>query len=232
MKKIFLFMTIFTYMAVASGYSSSISHISTDIKKRMIKGKSWKRGCPVGLKDLRYLKMSYKDFNGKTRKGEMIVHKDVAKGVTQIFEELYDMDYPIYKMRLVSDYRGSDWQSIEAGNTSALNCRSITGNSKKWSNHAYGKAIDINPIENPYISRKGHISHKASHKYRKRVHNSSRGAGDKAMLLKNDRATQIFEDFGWNWGGDWRSIKDYQHFEYKKKKTYKKAKSTDNSNLF
>lgn len=86
--------------------------------------------------------------------------------------------------------------------------------SLKWSNHAYGKAIDINPIENPYISKKGHISHKASSKYRKRVHKASRGLSDKAMLLKKDKATKIFEKYGWKWGGDWRYIKDYQHFEY------------------
>lgn len=220
MKKIFLAMVLLTYISYAK-YSATISPISNSIKKRMINGKSWKRGCPVGLRDLRYLTMSYIDFKGRTKTGEMIVHKDIAKNVTDIFEDLYNMRYPINKMRLVSNYKGSDWQSIEADNTSALNCRSITGNSKKWSKHAYGKAIDINPISNPYISRKGRISHKASLKYRKRVHRN-RSAGDRAMLLKNDQATQIFEHFGWKWGGDWRSIKDYQHFEYKGKKRYKK----------
>jgi len=143
---------------------------------------------------------------------------DVATNVTNIFEDLYNMNYPIYKMVLVSNYKGSDWQSIEAGNTSALNCRSITGSSKKWSKHAFGKAIDINPIENPYISRKGHISHKASLKYRKRV-KRNKTAGDRAVLLKDSQATQIFEHFGWKWGGDWRSIKDYQHFEYNHKRS-------------
>lgn len=196
-------------------YSATKSNISEDIKKRMINGKSWKKGCPVGLRDLRYLTMSYIDFNGKTKTGEMIVHADVANSVIEIFEDLYNMGYPIKKMRLVSDYKGSDFDSIEADNTSALNCRPITGNSKKWSNHAYGKAIDINPIENPYVSRTGNISHKASLKYAKRV-DRNKSAGDRAVLLKNSQATQIFEHFGWNWGGDWKSIKDYQHFEYKR----------------
>ena len=81
----------------------------------------------------------------------------------------------------------------------------------KWSKHSYGKAIDINPIENPYISRKGYISHKASLTYRKRVHKKSTSA-DKALLLKNDKATKIFKKYGWIWGGDWSGVKDYQHF--------------------
>ena len=113
-------------------------------------------------------------------------------------------------MKLVSDYKGSDWQSIESDNTSAFNCRKATG-FKKWSKHSYGKAIDINPIENPYIARSGRISHKASLIYRKRVHKNSTYA-DKAVLLKNDKATKIFEKHGWIWGGDWPVVKDYQHF--------------------
>ena len=176
----------------------------------MIKGNSWRKGCPVGLHDLRYLRVGYLDFNGQSKEGELIVHKDVSVEVTEIFEALYEMDYPIKKMRLVSDYKGSDWQSIEVDNTSAFNCRNATG-SKKWSKHSYGKAIDINPIENPYISRSGRISHKESLQYRKRVHKKATSA-DKALLLKNDKATKIFEKYGWKWGGDWSGVKDYQHF--------------------
>ncbi len=176
----------------------------------MIKGNSWRKGCPVGLNDLRYLRIGYLDFNGQSKEGELIVHKDVSVEVTKIFEALYEMDYPIKKMRLVSDYKANDWQSIEADNTSAFNCRNATG-SKKWSKHSYGKAIDINPIENPYISRSGRISHKESLQYKKRIHKKSTSA-DKAVLLKNDKATKIFKKYGWKWGGDWSKVKDYQHF--------------------
>jgi len=136
----------------------------------------------------------------------------VADEVVNIFEDLFNMNYAINKMKLVSDYKGNDWQSIEADNTSAFNCRPITGNKKKWSKHAYGKAIDINPIENPYISKKGYISHKASKKYRKRVHKDLSNLKDRAVLLKNDPATKAFKSYGWKWGGDWNTIKDYQHF--------------------
>jgi poly-gamma-glutamate synthesis protein (capsule biosynthesis protein) len=210
MKKSLLLTFVFSFTVLFADYSYSISKITPQIKKRMIKGNSWRKGCPVGLNDLRYLRIGYLDFNGQNKEGELIVHKDVSIEVTEIFEALYEMDYPIKKMRLVSDYRGNDWQSIEADNTSAFNCRNATG-SKKWSKHSYGKAIDINPIENPYISRSGRISHKESLQYKKRVHKKATSA-DKALLLKNDKATKIFEKYGWKWGGDWSGVKDYQHF--------------------
>jgi len=178
----------------------------------MINGNSWKKGCPVPVEDLRYLRIKHIDFNGKDQIGEIIVHKEVSVNVTKIFEELYNLDYPINKMRLVSDYKGSDWQSIEADNTSAFNCRMATG-SKKFSKHSYGKAIDINPIENPYIFRSGKSSHKASTPYLKRIR-TSEDTLQTAMLLPNDNVVQIFKKYGWSWGGDWKPIKDYQHFEY------------------
>jgi len=184
--------------------------LSDNLKMVMQKAGSWKRGCPVPLQDLRYLRMPYLGFDHKTHVGEMVVHKDVADEVVHIFDALYNISYPIHKMKLVSYYKANDWQSIEADNTSAFNCRNATG-SKKWSKHSYGKAIDLNSIENPYISRSGRISHKASLKYRKRVHKVDTPE-DKALLLRHDKATQIFKKYGWKWGGDWHGVKDYQHF--------------------
>ena len=209
MKYIWLWFFLFSLL-FSGGYHASVSPLSPKIKQRMLSGHSWHRGCPVSLEDLRYLRLIYHDFHGKDTEGEMVVHKEVADEVTQIFAALYTMRYPIRQMRLVSDFKGSDWQSIEADNTSAFNCRSATG-SKKWSKHAYGKAIDINPIENPYIARSGRIAHKASLKYRKRVHRANTYA-DKAVLVKGDKAVQIFLSHGWKWGGMWRYVKDYQHF--------------------
>lgn len=202
-------MLLSTVMAFA-GFESESSEITPQIKQRMVEGNSWRKGCPVPLKDLRYLRMTHLNFNGEEEMGEMIVHKEVSAEVLAIFEGLFAMGYPISKMKLVSEYNGSDWHSIESDNTSAFNCRKATG-SQKWSKHSYGKAIDINPIENPYISRKGTISHKASERYRKRVHQRSTYA-DRAVLLKNDAAVQLFKKFGWKWGGDWSGVKDYQHF--------------------
>ena len=201
-----LLLTLTSYGA----FEASISQITPQIKERMIKGNSWKQGCPVELEDLRYLRMKHIDFNGKEKTGEMIVHGEVSDEVIKIFEALYDAGYPINQMRLVSDYKGSDWQSIEADNTSAFNCRKATG-SKNYSKHSYGKAIDINPIENPYIFRSGKSSHKASKPYLKRKR-TSESPSQKAMLLSNDKAVQIFKKYGWLWGGDWSGVKDYQHF--------------------
>ena len=220
---------------MADGYYSKISPITPETKKRMIKGNSWRYGCPVALNELRYLQVKYWNLKGTTNIGELIVHRNVAKSVSKIFGELYAIKYPIKQMRLVSDFKGSDWQSIEADNTSAFNCRNIIGNKNKWSNHAYGKAIDINPIENPYMSRKGTSSHSKSRPFlpNKRFHKSTLSPADKAVLLKNDKAVKIFKNYGWRWGGDWKGIKDYQHFDKNNKvSSEKKTKTKKIHNLF
>jgi poly-gamma-glutamate synthesis protein (capsule biosynthesis protein) len=210
-KTLLLLSTIFT-TSLAAQFNANISEITPDIKERMIQGNSWRQGCPVSLNNLRYLQMAYLDFKGQTQMGEMIVHKSIASNTVYIFEELYIMKYAIDKMQLVSDYSGNDWQSIESDNTSAFNCRPVSGKKKKWSKHAYGKAIDINPIANPYISKTGYISHKSSYKYKKRRHIDINNLADRALLLASDPATKVFKKYGWGWGGDWKSMKDYQHF--------------------
>ncbi|WP_083568587.1 M15 family metallopeptidase [Arcobacter sp. LA11] len=178
----------------------------------MIEGNSYKKDCPIELNNLRYLNLSYIDFEGNTKIGELIVHKDVSIEIVDIFKKLYETKYPIYKMELVSNYKGNDFDSIEANNTSAYNCRNIEGTTK-WSRHAYGKAIDINPIQNPYISKTGNISHKESLKYEKRAHINLDNPNDKSMILKDDYIVKVFKKYRWVWGGDWRTIKDYQHFD-------------------
>ena len=187
------------------------------------------------ISDLRYLKIPYKNFQGQRRVGEMIVNKDVAKEVIDIFDKLYRHNYPIRQMKLVSDFGADDWRSIEADNTSAFNCRPVTGG-KKWSNHSYGRAIDINPLENPYISRSGKIAHKLSLQYRKRVRHGN-SAEQRAIILKNDYIVKLFKARGWRWGGDWHSVKDYQHFDkpikHRKNATFKNHKqSAQDSSLY
>lgn len=205
---------ILSLFAWGSEFFEKISPIDSEIKERMIKGNSYRSGCPVKLKDLRYVEVSYRDFHGNIGIGELIVHRSIANEMVAIFKELYRINYPIRKMELVSNYNGSDFASIEADNTSAFNCRFI-GNTRRWSKHAYGKAIDINPLENPYVTGRGMTSHKRSVLYLKRRHKNA-SSGDIAMLLPNDRATKLFKRYGWTWGGDWHSIKDYQHFEKRK----------------
>jgi len=210
LKKTLLLTTLLS-TSIFAQFKYNIIEINADTKARMIQGNSWRKSCPVPLTDLRYIQINHWDFNDKIITGEVIVHKDRAEDFVEVFTALFKIHYPIRQMHLISDYGGDDWKSIEADNTSVFNCRSVIGKKKRWSQHAYGKAIDINPIENPYISKKGKISHKASLKYKKRLH-KVKSNPDKAILLKEDNATKIFQQHGWKWGGDWHTIKDYQHF--------------------
>jgi poly-gamma-glutamate synthesis protein (capsule biosynthesis protein) len=194
-----------------AGYKASIHPIDKTIEKRMRSGHSYRKGCPVPLRDLRYLRMTYRGFDGHDHTGEMIVHRNVAKEVIQIFGKLYQSKYPIRKMVLVSRYNASDFQSIEADNTSAFNCRRATG-SRGWSKHSFGKAIDINPIENPYIRNNGRISHKTSYRYKIRKHKNLKKPDDRAMLIRGDGAVKAFTSRHWRWGATFREARDLQHF--------------------
>jgi hypothetical protein len=204
MKKIFLLL------------SSSIAMFANDIhllsneQKEQMRGVSYHKGCPIGIDELRVVKIKYLGFDSKDHMGELVVHESVAQEVAQIFQELHTVNYPINKMEPIRVYGGSDWQSIEADNSSAFNCRNATG-SKHFSKHAYGLAIDLNPIENPYVFVSGKSSHKASAPYLDRSTIATTPQG-KAVLKNESEAVQIFKRHGWKWGGDFAREKDYQHF--------------------
>jgi len=181
-----------------------ISHIGAE-QKRAMTGVSWRSGCPVGLSELRDVRVSYLGFDRQRHLGELIVNRSVAKSVVSVFRKLYLAHYPIRRMVPVDVYGGSDFQSIEHDNTSSFNCRSATGSSN-WSNHAYGLAIDLNPLENPYVSG-GRTSHRKSVKYLNRSRNH------RAMIHAGDVVVRAFESIGWGWGGYWSgSVQDFQHF--------------------
>jgi hypothetical protein len=164
----------------------------------------WRRGCPVGLSALRHVSLPFVGFDGRVRRGALVVHHSAARDVVTAFRALYRARFPIRRMRPIQAYGGDDFASIEADNTSAFNCRPATGSSR-WSEHAYGRAIDINPIENPYVSG-GRTSHRASVAYLDR---SPARAG---MAVEGGVLVEAFDAVGWGWGGRWSSIKDYQHF--------------------
>ncbi len=166
---------------------------------------SWHKECPVPIKNLRLIRMSYLGFDREVHLGEMVVHRSVAEDVVKAFHAMFTARYPIRRMRLVDDYRGDDDRSMAADNTSAFNCRKVTGG-HAWSEHAYGWAIDINPVENPYISSSGKVLPPAGRKYADR---SSRARG---IIHHGDVVWRAFRSIGWGWGGDWRSFQDYQHF--------------------
>jgi D-alanyl-D-alanine carboxypeptidase len=187
----------------SQSFRGTIERIDAGYAKRMT-GVSWRPGCPVHLRDLRLLRLSHWGFDGKARTGRLVVHRDVARDLVQVFRDLYAARFPIRRMVLVDVYGGSDFRSIEADNTSAFNCRFVEGTTR-WSNHAYGTAIDVNPIENPYVSG-GRTSHRASRPYLDR---SRRRPG---MAYEGGALVRAFDRIGWGWGGRWTSVKDYQHF--------------------
>jgi hypothetical protein len=149
--------------------------------------------------------MSYWGFDDKPHTGELVVHKTVTDDITTVFRKLYGWRWPIYQMKLVDAYKGDDFKSIDANNTSAFNCRPATGSSH-WSNHAYGKAIDVNPRENPYVTASGSTAHENAKKFTKRP---MKGKG---VINPGDKVVKAFSQVGWEWGGYWSGTKDLQHF--------------------
>lgn len=171
-------------------------------------GVTWRPGCPVGLDQLRRVTLDYWTFEGTVTQGDLVVNADIVPAVQNTFAALFSQRFPIRKMTPIEAYGGDDFTSIEADNTSAFNCRLATGSTTKWSNHAYGRAIDLNPIENPYVTRSGTTSHPASQPYLQR---SPDRAG---MLTTGSAALNAIDADGWTWGGRWSGPVDYQHIEF------------------
>ena len=190
-------------LSAAAPFRGVVSRIPASLARRMT-GVSWRSGCPVGLSDLRRLTVSFWGFDGRSHSGTLIVHRSVAGPVVRVLGRLYVARFPIRQMTPVDAYGGDDFRSIEADNTSAFNCRPATGSSH-WSEHAYGKAIDLDPLENPYVSG-GETSHVASRRYLDR---SLRLPG---MIHPGDVVVRAFAAEGCGWGGVWSGIRDYQHF--------------------
>jgi D-alanyl-D-alanine carboxypeptidase len=166
---------------------------------------SWRRGCPVGPVELRLLRVDHWGLDGRVHRGELIVHRDHAQRILAVMGKLFKARYPIQRLRLVDAYRASDDRSMAANNTSAFNCRRVSGSSR-WSEHAFGRAIDVNPLRNPYVTAGGRVSPPAGEPYANRAR---RAAG---MIHRGDTVVRAFAAAGWRWGGDWSGSKDYQHF--------------------
>ncbi len=177
----------------------------TPEEKAAMTGVTWRRGCPVPLEDLRHVTIAYWTFDGEVRQGALVVNADVVDATTQAFRRLFEIRFPIRRMEPIEAYGGDDFASIEADNTSAFNCRNATG-STKWSMHAYGRAIDVNPLENPYVYGSGKTSHPGSVTYLDRA-NVRPG-----MVVEGSAAVAAFDAAGWGWGGRWTSPVDHQHF--------------------
>jgi hypothetical protein len=189
---------------VMPAFRGSVSPLSAALRDT-ITGISWRPGCPVPLRDLRLVTAAHWGFDGRVHRGRLIVHRDAARDVITVLRRLYAARFPIRRMVPVDAYGASDFQSIEADNTSAFNCRFVEGTGR-WSEHAYGRALDVNPIENPYVTSSGTTSHRASRPFLRR---SPYRPG---MAIDGGVVVRAFEAVGWSWGGRWSGDKDYQHF--------------------
>ncbi|NNF88269.1 MAG: M15 family metallopeptidase [Acidimicrobiia bacterium] len=165
---------------------------------------SWRPGCPVGVEDLRLVSVTYRGFDDHPHQGELVVHADSAEAIVSVMEELFLLQFPIERMERVDAYRGDDDASMAANNTSAFNCREVSRRPGVWSQHAFGTAIDINPVQNPYILRNGTVLPPGAV--------TDRASAATGLITADGGVVEAFADIGWGWGGSWSGVLDYQHF--------------------
>jgi hypothetical protein len=167
---------------------------------------SWHSGCPVGPSQLRRLRLAYVGFDGRRHLGALVVNARVIPQVVVVFRTLYRARFPIRRMQPIDAYRGSDDRSAAADNTSAFNCRAaVTAGPKSWSMHAYGEAIDVNTVENPYVQG-ADVRPPAGRAY------VDRSRYRRGMAVAGGTLVRAFASVGWLWGGRWTGTPDYQHF--------------------
>lgn len=180
--------------------------ISDEVFDRM-KGKSYGEGCFITRDQLRYLHVLHTDYDRQTHTGEMVCNKEIAKELIEIFRYLYAADYPIEKMRLIDDYDADDERSMGDNNSSAF-CFRVVAGTDHLSRHAYGMAVDINPLYNPYVKPEGFTPLNAGDYV-----DRSKDIPYKIAREDDDYCLKLFEAYGYFWGGEWGDVHDYQHFE-------------------
>lgn len=184
-------------------FTGSVSRIDPNTRRLMV-GSSWHAGCPTPLRDLRLVRVTYRGFDDRPRHGRLVVHRRWADEILVVFRRLYREGFPIRRVRLVDRFDADDRESMRHDNTSAFNCRYVAGTTT-WSQHAFGRAIDINPVENPYVDG-SNVSPLRGRRY------LDRSDVRPGMIVRGEVVLRAFRRIGWGWGGDWSSAKDYQHF--------------------
>ena len=175
------------------------------VDRRLVLRRNWHQGCPVPIADLRLVTVSYWNFAGNVRSGPLVLHKRVANDVLWVFRQLFRARFPIHRIDLAPRPGPIDWNSTR-NLSSSFNCRDATGNPGSLSQHSYGWAVDINPLQNPYVRLDGSVLRAAAKPYRDR----SRDAP--GMIHPGDVVVRSFAHIGWEWGGNWHTLKDYMHF--------------------
>ena len=186
---------------VLPAYDSAIETVTADDLPH-----SWRPGCPVGPDDLRRLTVRYIDYDGSPEVGHIVLHAGVVDSANLVFRDLYEKRFPIEEVTVVDVVGGSDDAAMAWNLTTGFNCRAVTGGSG-WSEHAYGRAIDLNPLQNPYISRSGQVLPPGG------AAHLDRGTFEVGKITGGSPPVGAFEIMGWTWGGRWTSPRDYQHFE-------------------
>lgn len=192
----------------AAPFRARVLPISPQLQRRMT-GVSYRAGCPVGFEDLRLVVAPHVDFEGEVQTGRLVVNADVVDDTVGILRELYRARWPIERMVLVDVYGGDDNRSMAANNSSAYNCRPVAG-TNSWSQHAYGRAIDLNPVQNPYVLG-GEVLPPAGARFARMDRSGPRPPAP-GVIVPGDVVSRAFESRGWRWGA-YFSEPDYQHFD-------------------
>jgi hypothetical protein len=187
----------------ASGaFESTISPITEETRSRM--GGTWHEGCPVGLADLRHVTVSFVGFDGELHTGELVVAATEAEGVVSVFERLFEAGFPLEEVRLVTDADLTAPPTGDGNVTAAFVCRAVRGGTR-FSAHAYGLAVDVNPFQNPY--RRGDlVLPELASAYLDRAQLRP------GMIVEGDVVVEAFAAIGWTWGGRWEEPSDTMHF--------------------
>jgi hypothetical protein len=181
-------------------FHSTIAAVPTDVLARS----TWTERCPVAAKDLRYVTVSFRGFDGRAHTGELMVHRRAAKPLVTVFGKLFAADFPIERMRVISTAELNAPPTGDGNTTAIFACRAVRGQ-KAWSQHAYGLAVDVNPFQNPYRRGKVVLPERA----RSYLDRDDVRPG---MIGADGPVVRAFAAIGWEWGGDYRSLKDYMHF--------------------
>lgn len=190
----------------AESYCSTIEPLDDPTKTAMV-GVVWRKGCPVGLEDLRRITFKHWNFDGSATTGSVVVNVEVSVGIESVLKDLFEARFPIASAKPIEDFGGDDDRSTLANNSSAFNCRAVTGG-RSFSEHAWGRAIDINPVQNPYVRANGTVLDPKAKRFVKRsALSESRG-----VITANGSVVKAFKRIGWTWGGTFGRVKDYQHF--------------------
>lgn len=190
-------------VAVSPEFTSSVMPLSAAERSEMT-GVTWREGCPVGLDALSSVEVSHWGLDGAVHTGRLVIATAQAEAVVGVFQRLFEGRFPVQSIRPAREFGGEDDAMMRVNNTSAFNCRSVAGG-RRFSDHSFGHALDLNPLINPYV-RGGKVDPPQGRAYR------SRDPAVPGLVVDPGPAVAAFAEAGWKWGGHWSSAKDYQHF--------------------